>query len=472
MLNLPVLRWGDPYQSLETATLVDFRTGEPVAKVGQANGMMVTRDMRKADQARATLRKIPIEELVGKVAKAAELYMTATLPMGDGTQSPDEFVKAQCATTGLPEHMCRSNMTKNEFVLRNMPAILTAMTRGLDLNILTRGHGVERGVQVSWQCQSPVLGLVLPSNSPGVHALWMPIIPMQIGLVMKPGAQEPWTPYRIASAMIEAGIPKSAIAIYPGPAPDVGGAILNNCRRSLIFGGQHTVDQYKSNPRVQPHGPGFSKVFLGADKADEWEKHLDLMVTSVCANGGRSCINASGIWVTKHAREIADALAKRFAAIKALAADHPEAPLAAFTDAKMAEAINNGIEADLKLPGVTDVTAKYRDGSRLEKHDRYAYLLPTVTHVAAHDSPAANREYLFPFCSVVECPQEKMIEAMGPTLIGSAITDDETFREQLLQATNIDRLNFGAIPTVKINWLQPHEGNIVDFLFRTRAFQS
>ena len=43
-----------------------------------------------------------------------------------------------------------------------------------------------------------MLGLVLPSNSPGVHALWMPIIPMQIGLVLKPGPQEPWTPYRMA----------------------------------------------------------------------------------------------------------------------------------------------------------------------------------------------------------------------------------------------------------------------------------
>ena len=28
-----------------------------------------------------------------------------------------------------------------------------------------------------------------------------------------------------------------------------------------------------------------------------------------------------------------------------------------------------------------------------------------------------------------------------------------------------------AIPTIRLNWLQPHEGSIVDFLFRQRAFQ-
>jgi len=32
-------------------------------------------------------------------------------------------------------------------------------------------------------------------------------------------------------------------------------------------------------------------------------------------------------------------------------------------------------------------------------------------------------------------------------------------------------LNIGPIPTIKLNWLQPHEGSIVDFLFRARAFQ-
>ena len=92
----------------------------------------------------------------------------------------------------------------------------TSLTRGLSLDVLTSGHGEERGVPISYQAQSPVLGLVLPSNSPGVHTLWLPIIPMQIGLVLKPGPQEPWTPYRMAEAFFAAGIPREAISIYPG----------------------------------------------------------------------------------------------------------------------------------------------------------------------------------------------------------------------------------------------------------------
>src|SRR5205814_2389239 len=127
----------------------------------RANGGLVERDMRHAKRARDVLREIPIAELLKMVKKAGELYAKAELPLGDGTQTPEQFARMQSATTGLPEHMCKFNMEKNQFVLANMDKILDSLTRGLDLNILSRGHGMEdRKVPVSYQCESPVLGMV------------------------------------------------------------------------------------------------------------------------------------------------------------------------------------------------------------------------------------------------------------------------------------------------------------------------
>ncbi len=471
MIQLPILRWGQPYTSMEVDEVVHFSTGEPMARVSRANGGLIGRDMRKAARAREALREIPIDDLISRVGKAGELYMNASLPMGDGSQTPEEFARAQSASTGLPERMCRANMKKNGFVLAEMRRILTSLTRGLSLDVLSTGHGVERDVPISYQAQSPVLGLVLPSNSPGVHTLWLPIIPMQIGLVLKPGPQEPWTPFRMAEAMFQAGIPREAISIYPGAA-DVGAAVLDHCERSLIFGGTATVDRYRGNPRVQAHGPGFSKILLADDEVDNWEQYLDMMVESVFANSGRGCINCSGIWASRHTREIADAIAKRLAAIKPLPPEDPEASLAAFTVPGVADAISGAIDAGLKTPGVTDVTAKYREGARVVKVGRADYLLPTVIHSTSYEAPIAKQEYMFPFVTVVECPEEKMIEAIGPTLVCTAITNKPQFQRRLLDAVHIDRLNFGAVPTIQLNWLQPHEGNIVEFLFRARAFQT
>jgi acyl-CoA reductase-like NAD-dependent aldehyde dehydrogenase len=352
-----------------------------------------------------------------------------------------------------------------------MRNILTSLTRGLDFHVLTRGFGEERSAPVSFQIQSPVLGLVLPSNSPGVHTLWLPIIPLQVGLVLKPGPQEPWTPYRMAEAFFEAGIPRESISIYPGEG-DVGAAVLECCSRSLIFGGSATVERYRGNPRVQAHGPGFSKILLGDDQVDQWEKYLDLMVDSVFINSGRSCINCSGIWASRHTREIAEALARRLAGVRPLPPDDPKAGLAAFTVPGVAESISQAIDADLQAPGVTDVTAKYRDGQRIIKCGGADYLLPTVVHCDSPDAAISRKEYMFPFVTIVECPESKMIDAIGPTLVCSAITSDENFRSRLIDAVHIDRLNLGPVPTTQINWLQPHEGNIVEFLFRARAFQS
>jgi acyl-CoA reductase-like NAD-dependent aldehyde dehydrogenase len=469
MIHIPVLRWGEPYTSLDIDKVVHFSTGEPVAEVSRANAGLVSRDMRQAERARDVLREIPIHDILNRVKKAADLYTEAELPLGDGTQTPEQFVRMQSATTGLPEHMCRFNMKKNHFVLNQMDKILDSLTRGLDLNILSRGFGVEaRGVPVSYQAQSPVLGMVLPSNSPGVHTLWLPIIPMQIGLVLKPGPQEPWTPYRMTQAFIQAGIPRQAIAIYPGLG-DIGAAVLAHCPRSLIFGGTATVEQYKGNPRVQAHGPGFSKVLLGDDVVDNWRKYLDLLVDSVFVNSGRGCINCSGIWASRHTKEIAEAIAERIGPVEPLPPEDPKSALAAFTVPGQADAVWNDIDKDLKAAGTTHVTAKY--GPRLVKKERCDYLRPTVVLCESPEMPIAKKEYMFPFVTVVQCPQEKMLESIGPTLVCSAITENAKWQRQLSDATHIDRLNLGPIPTIQLNWLQPHEGNIVDFLFRARAFQ-
>ena len=442
MLHIPISRWGEPYKSMEVDKVVHFVTGEVLAEVSRSNGALVERDMKHAARARAVLREIPIRDLLQMVKKAGDLYAKAELPLGNGTQTPLQFARMQSATTGLPEHMCKFNMEKNQFVLHNMDKILDSLTRGLDLDILSRGYGMEaRGVPVSYQAQSPVLGMVLPSNSPGVHTLWLPIIPLQIGLVLKPGPQEPWTPYRMANAFIQAGIPKQAIAIYPGLG-DIGAAVLNSCPRSLIFGGSATVEQYKGNPRVQAHGPGFSKILLGDDEVDNWEKYLDIM---------------------------AEAIANRIGPVEPLPPDDPKSALAAFTVPNQADGVWNAIEADLKEPGVEHTTAKF--GPRLIKRERCDYLRPTVVYCDGPDKAIAKKEYMFPFVTVVECPQADMLTKIGPTLVCSAITRDKKFQRDMADAIHIDRLNIGPLPTIKLNWLQPHEGSIVDFLFRARAFQ-
>ena len=85
------------------------------------------------------------------------------------------------------------------------------------------------------------------------------------------------------------------------------------------------------------------------------------------------------------------------------------------------------------------------------------------------DHPLANREFLCPYASVVEVPQSEMLKKIGPTLVVSAITKDSSFTQELLMDQRIERLNVGPIPTMKISWDQPHEGNLFEFLYKRRS---
>ena len=64
-----------------------------------------------------------------------------------------------------------------------------------------------------------------------------------------------------------------------------------------------------------------------------------------------------------------------------------------------------------------------------------------------------------------------MPEAIGPSLVVSAITYDAKLRRALMASANVDRLNLGAVPTWQLSWDQPHEGNLFEHLYRQRAFQ-
>ncbi len=471
MVHLPALRWGTPYESLDSVETVHFDTGEPVARVSKILSAMVRHDMKHAPRAQAVLRAEAPARLAERMGRAGGLFTDAELPLGEASQTPDEFVHQQSSTTGLPEAMCRANMEKLAFVCREMGAILDSLTRGLDLGILSQGYGIDgSGRMLSFQAQTDVMGAVLPSNSPGVHTLWLPAVPLQVGLCLKPGSQEPWTPYRMAVAMIEAGIPNEAVAVYHG-GHDVGQSIVQRSGRSLVFGGQATADLYAGNPAVQVHGPGYSKILIGDDAIDNWEDYLDVMVESVFLNSGRSCINTSSIWAPRHGAAIARAVAERLRDIRPRDPRDPEASLAAFTVAGVAEAISDMIEVALAQGGATDVIAPLRDIGRAVTREHCSYLLPTVVHCESPDQPLANKEFMFPFVSVVDCPEDEMLERIGPTLVCTGITESPWLRNRLLACRSIDRLNIGPIPTTKLDWLQPHEGNIVEWLYQPRSFQ-
>ena len=273
---------------------------------------------------------------------------------------------------------------------------------------------------------------MLPSNSPGVHTLWLPAIPLQLGLVLKPGPQEPWTPYRMIRRLHRRPGFRPKCSAFTRVARKRAPRCFGSAQRAMIFGGTATVEQYKGNPRVQAHGPGFSKILLGDDVVDDWEKYIDLMAESIYINSGRGCINCSGdLGLAAHQGDRPGPGRRNSGRSKSSRRRirRPAWPRSRFTG--QAKAVWGMIEADLKESGRDRLdSAKY--GTRLDEKERCAYL---AADDRALRCPPKTRSPRRNTCSrsprSCECPQDQMLAKIGPTLVGTAITNDEKLIEQL-----------------------------------------
>ena len=470
--HLPVLRLGRTYESLEKFEVRDHKTGEVKALVSTVNAGIVRRDLAKIGSARAALKKFTVAQLMELSARAGDLFLNGTLPLGDQghTQSPQQYIETLSCTSGLPWNMVRRNMDKVHFALTNMKFVLNGLSRGLDMAILDSGTGEQFGTKLSYFPTCNALGLVMPSNSPAVNSLWIPAISLKTPVVIKPGKEEPWTPYRLIQAFIAAGVPAEAFGFYPTDHEGAG-EILKSTGRSLIFGDKNTMAQYANNPAIQLHGPGWSKFLIGEDCIESWPDYIDVIAGAISDNGGRSCINASAVVVPKYAAEIAEALAKKIGPFAPTRGDDPDARLSGFANVKMADFIDAQIEEGLKVPGATDVTARYRNGPRKAAFEGGTFMRPTIVLCDSFAHPLANKEFLCPYASVVTCPQSEMLHKIGYTLAASVITKDPQFIEAVTDFAEIDRLNIGPVSTMKISWDQPHEGNMFEFLWKRRSIE-
>jgi acyl-CoA reductase-like NAD-dependent aldehyde dehydrogenase len=269
MIQIPALRFGKPYTSMDKATLVHHVTGEPVAEVSQVTGSQISRDLGTVER---DLAKIPIRDLLAMYKKAADYFLNASLPCGNAELTFEDYVRNLSATTGSPMVFCRRNALKVHYVLENVEEVIGGLTRGLPLEALDQGYSTRSGRMQAFYPTTDVFGAVLPSNSPGVHSLWVPTLALKIPLLLKPGREEPWTPFRVIQALLKAGIPAQFIAFLP--TDHAGSAdILRLCGRSMAFGDDRSMAPYKNDHRVEIHGTGYSKIIFGEDQADRWEDY-------------------------------------------------------------------------------------------------------------------------------------------------------------------------------------------------------
>ena len=103
-MHLAAYRFGKPYESLERNKLVHFMTGEPVAEVSQVGGAIVSRDLRKADNARKAILRIDPEEIQNTIDSLTEdLRLNTAISNAEMSSAMKDAAETMSTTNETPE---------------------------------------------------------------------------------------------------------------------------------------------------------------------------------------------------------------------------------------------------------------------------------------------------------------------------------------------------------------------------------
>jgi acyl-CoA reductase-like NAD-dependent aldehyde dehydrogenase len=449
-LGLPALGPSGPFRSQHPVPVTDV-AGTSVAELSLVPPVFVHRTMAALRRAET----VPVDERIGMMMRAAELFATAPL----GGQTVEEYQHAVSRVGGVPIAAVRTaTRTTAERVAQVRHSTECARPRGSAADWRDPSTRTGRAV---WTRRGNVFAVHAAGNHPGTHSLWPEALALGFRVAVRPSRRDPFTPYRLITALRTAGFGDDQVTLLPTDHHGAD-AILHGADLGMVYGGEEVVRKYGTDPTVLLQGPGRSKILLTADV--DWREYLDVVVSSVSYHGGTGCVNTTAVFVEGDPAPLAEALAERLSALPSLPPEDDKAvlPVQPAESARAFEAYllrkAAGTRAVLGGSGVVD---ELGDGS--------AVLRPAVHQLDDPTAPQAGVELPFPCVWVAPWTRAAGPDPLRHTLVLTAVTHDATLVDRLMDEPTIRNVYLGDRPTYWIAPGVPHDGYLADFLMRNKA---
>ncbi len=451
-------RGRDGYRSLERKTLTGFN-GSSVAEVTITPPLLVHDIARRTT---ASLRTLAMDGLLDIFRRAAEIF---SFGQPDGL-APEDYVRNASLTSGMPlPVMRRQTLGLFPNALRTMDRFLESQSPGglqvFDSNLFSAG-----GIPIGLVPRGRNVGFVMPGNHPSTHFMWLAALAMKIPVVMRPSEDDVFTLYRLAMALLEAGLPEDAVACVPG-AHELVDAIVQACSLAVLFGMRHLEDRYAANRNVKVYGPGRSKVVV-LPNAD-FERTEEMICRMVMDDAGRGCVNASAVIVEGDATELASAVAGALERVPLVSPLAEEAQLGAVRSVGEADAYNALIDRGLLEGGKEWTPGRSK---RVVVVDGAALMRPAVIQVPSCRHALFGVELPFPFVVFAQSlSREETLNAAHNSLVAAIAGNDDTVTRALLLDPTIHKVYEDGALSTEFDPREPHEGFLLDFLFQKKAIR-
>ncbi|MDB4896040.1 MAG: hypothetical protein JWN15_2302 [Firmicutes bacterium] len=442
MAEVPIWRAGRAQTSLDIRSLTSYR-GETVARVHQAPALLIHRAVVELRKTAAAPGEDPAP-LWPLIARAGELLADADI----GGCSPDEHARLVTLATGAPYSDARRALAELAAGLQGVAAALRWQAPHGDLQAVSTHHVTHPdGKQYAWVPQGQVLGFIAPSNHPAVHLTWVLALAMGWSVLLRPGADDPLTPWRLAQALDAAGFPMARFALLSG-GHDLVPAIVAACDRTVAYGGRTLDALIGQDRRVLFNGPGHSKVLVDAPAVADPTATIDFLVDCIVHDGGRKCTCASALVVRGDAESLISTLAERLNAIPLLDPLDPAAQVPAWKDPQAAAQTPPGA-----------VTA-----------DGITFVKPGLERCPSPDTAPFGAEVPAPWATAVALPASvDVMPVLHGSLAVSLITADDRLKQACLFDPTIRKVYCGHVPPWYTEPGAPHQGRLSEFLFTSKS---
>ncbi len=269
--------------------LIEPATGEPLAKVEQADPNDVDRAVRKAEAAFRTWRNVKPRDR-GRIL----LRLSALI-----RENADELARTESRNVGKPIRDSRDEV--------GLAADCFEYYAGATNKITGQTIPANApGVLMTFREPVGVCGIIVPWNFPIAITSWKvsPALAMGNAVVLKPAEQTPLTALRLAELALEAGVPEGVFTVITGQGSVVGEALIRHpLVRKLAFTGSTEVGirvmQLAANDikrvSLELGGKSANLIFEDCD----FNRAVKSAVSSALGNAGQDCCARSRVLVQK-----------------------------------------------------------------------------------------------------------------------------------------------------------------------------
>ena len=429
----------------------------PVIRINSIN--------QKNDKMFESFQSMKIMDILADLKKAAQIFRQMDFELNGEQINKKDYIDYLVQSTGLTAEFVDEEINAVADIMEHLEEIISVQIPG-SLNTCLDEHYYETDFNhVGYYPTGKSLAIKLPGNVPTICMYWLIPFTQKRVIYLIPPQEDLLTHYLILKAIYKVN-PMLASFVQFLP-----------CRGQAQMELFHISDQImiseSSKNLIVKAGDLSEKTYYihyGRSKIlntlEYNPVYTDIMYKKMTWNNGRTCTGLTSIITTNNAQKIAQDLSTKI--IKNYEDElYKKAPS---FNLEKAILLDKMIEDFVKKGEVIDITSALRNKPRLIINGNSGIIFPTVLLVKKKNSKAFGLELPFPFVSIIELNDEKeILEYCKNTLILSVLSKDKKMIEKLCYEKSILKVFSGEYVERGYNYLDPHEGYILDFLNMKKA---